>query len=129
MDTKRILVIDDDVELCEELTEALRAQGHCVENTSDSSNGVELIKKNTFDIVILDFKMPGLNGIDLLRKVKTSSSQTSVFLITGRPFIEKLLEKEKVADLVAGFIKKPFNDKVLFEKINSIDSTRLRKDA
>ena len=127
MVNKLILIIEDDVELCAEIAELLRDEGHSVNNTSDSIEGDSLIKKHLYDIVILDLKMPGLSGIDLLKRIKFKNKSTSVLVITGRPFVDKLLKEEKVFDLVDGYLNKPFNCNVLIDKINNAGFARSKK--
>lgn len=116
---KKILIIDDDTELCEELAEMLRYEGHIVEAVSDGKIGESCIRKNIYDIVILDYRMPGLNGIEVLRAIKNEGIRAKVYIATGRPFMDKLLENENLTDLVAGVLNKPFDAKALLEKINA----------
>ncbi len=115
----RILVIDDDVELCEGIAEFLRDEGYQVKDTSDAFAGQVLIDENEFDVALLDFKMTGLTGIDLVRRIRKSNSKVKVYLLTGRPFIEKLLEENNMAHMVDGVIGKPFKQNVLLEKIRA----------
>ena len=119
MNRKNILLVDDDTELCDELAEILRFEGYNVENTSDSSKGATYLEKNRYDIVILDFKMPNMTGFDLLKKIKTFSLKPVVLLISGRPFIEKMLEDEDLTGLVNSVITKPFDDKKLLDSLRS----------
>ncbi|MBF0484090.1 MAG: response regulator [Candidatus Omnitrophica bacterium] len=114
---RKILIIDDDVELCEGMATLLRHEGYMVENTSDVFAGVNLIEEQEFNVVLLDFRMKGMNGIDILKKIQSKNSKMKVFIISGQPSIEELLEDEKVSHLVAGIINKPFSAKVLLEKI------------
>lgn len=125
MDTKRILIIDDDVELCEELQQILGDEGYDVEATTDSIKGAALINEDNYDIAILDFKMPHLTAVDILKQVKIRGRKTKFFLISGRPFIEKALKEEGLSGLVSGIINKPFNVDILLEKIK--DSFQSRK--
>jgi DNA-binding NtrC family response regulator len=115
----KILLVDDDAELCEEMKEILQSEGYSVETSSDGKRAESLIKNNIYDVVILDFKMPGLNGVDILKEVKETRPTTKVFIITGKPFIEKYLEEEKLTDFVAGYMNKPFEVEKLIEKIKS----------
>ncbi|GEM_PF-1236756 len=119
----KILLIDDSVELCNELAEIFRGEGYLVDNTSDSGEGAVLIKKNRYDVGIFDYKMKGLNGIDLLRMIKDVNPQCPVFIISGQSSIGRRIKKEKVADLCAGIIRKPFNIVELLQKIRSIEHT------
>jgi two-component system OmpR family response regulator len=116
---KKILIVDDDDVLVEELVEFLKDNGFWVENTSDSSQGEKLINEREYDIYLFDYKMPGLHGIDLFKRVKTKNPKAVVFIVSGRPNIEKLLKEENVNNLVAGVIKKPFDEEVLLQKIRA----------
>ena len=115
--SKKILIVDDDVILAQEMTEILCGHGYSVENASDSSKGLQLIKENVYDIYLFDYKMTGLSGIDLLKEVKETNEEASVFIISGRPAIDNLLREANVAHLVSCVLKKPFDVEVLLQKI------------
>lgn len=117
---KRILLIDDNEELCQNVAQILRDEGYSVDDTSDSGKGEVLINKNTYDVSLFDYKMAGLNGVDLLRKVKEKDFQSVVFIISGIPFIEELLKKENVFHLVGEVINKPFDMGILLQKIKTV---------
>lgn len=114
---KRILIIDDDVELCDEMAELLRCEGYAVDNTSNSGRGLALINTTIYDSIIIDFKMPGLNGFELLKRIKKNRHGTPVLLVSGRPFIEKLLKEEKLSRLVDEIITKPFDARTILKKV------------
>jgi DNA-binding response OmpR family regulator len=116
----RILIIDDDVDLCEGMAEFLRDEGYTVENTSDPFAGEALIEKGQFDMALLDFKMTGLTGVDILKKIRSKDLKTKIIIVTGRPFIEKLLIEENLSHMVDGIISKPFNPNVLLSKISDL---------
>lgn len=115
MKNKNILIIDDDIELCEELNEALNAEGFSSEYVNDPFLGEKLIRNRSYDILILDYKMPGLKGADLLKIMKSENIKKKVFIISGRPFIENLLEEESLNEIVKGVITKPINFEFLLE--------------
>lgn len=115
--TNNILIIDDDTELCEELFQILQDQGYLVDLAYDGQSGEKKIEQKQYDIVILDYKLPGENGGDVLRKIKAISPALSVFLVSGRPQLEKYLEEEKLTGLVAGIMNKPFDVETLLEKL------------
>ncbi len=120
----RILVIDDDADLCEGIAEFLRDERYCVECTSDPFAVEALIERQKFDIALLDFKMSGLTGIDILKKIRSKDSQMRIIIITGRPFIEKLLDEENLSHLIDGVMSKPFNPDVLLKKISDLSLKR-----
>ncbi|MBI4351756.1 MAG: response regulator [Elusimicrobia bacterium] len=116
---RKLLLIDDDAELCAELAETFREEGYLVDSTSDSAEGSVLIKKNNYDVAVFDYKMRGLNGIDLLKLAKGLNPACAVFLVSGRAGIETLAKEERVSDLVAGIITKPFDVDELLRKIKT----------
>ncbi|HCE47009.1 MAG TPA: hypothetical protein DET40_25965 [Lentisphaeria bacterium] len=113
----RIILIDDDKTLCDGVAFILQDEGYSVMNTSDPDAGMELIEKHVFDIALLDYKMPRLTGVDFLKKIKEKNPATKVFIVSGRPFIEKVLAEENVSHLVEGIIKKPFKEETLLEAV------------
>jgi len=120
MAKKKILIIDDDVSLCDELSEILSGEGYSVNAASDTENAQRFIRKNSYDLYILDYKMQGMTGIDLLKIIKEQRSACPVLLITGRPAIESLLEAENLSGAVAGILNKPFNIEELLYKIRNL---------
>lgn len=117
---KRILIIDDDVELCEETAEILASEGYFVECAFDSFKGEDKFKNNKYDIIILDFKMPGINGIEMLKKIKGNTPRPKTILISGKPFIEKITEEENISGLADCVMGKPFDIAVLLEKLKTL---------
>lgn len=118
--TKKILIIDDDTELCEELSQILQDQEYKVDLAYDGRSGEKKIDQNTYDIVILDYKLPGENGGEVLKRIKAKKPGLAVFIVSGRPQLEKYLEEEKLSHLVAGVMNKPFDVEVLLEKLKII---------
>jgi DNA-binding response OmpR family regulator len=117
---KRILLVDDDKELAEELAEILRDEGFLIDTAYDGPTGLEMTKKTVYSAILLDVKMPGMNGLELLREIRKSNSSSKVFLVSGNPFLEKLAEQENITGLVTGLINKPFDIDGLLRQLNSI---------
>jgi two-component system OmpR family response regulator len=113
----RILVIDDDRDLCEELSDALGEEGYSTEAAWDVARAKDLIIENGYDVVLLDFKMPGDGGIGILRIMKEKKIQAKVLLISGRPFVEDLLKEAGLLDAVSVIIPKPIAFETLLEAI------------
>ncbi|MFA6434683.1 MAG: response regulator [Elusimicrobiales bacterium] len=113
----KILLIDDDAELCAELADLLRAEGFKVKIASDAFEGVKLLASGRFDAAVLDYKMPGLDGVEILKKAKDSKVKTAVFLVSGRPFMEELLAVEDLSGYVRSVVQKPFDPEYLLAKI------------
>ena len=113
----RILIIDDDEDLCEGLSFILREDGYHVMSASTAVRGTELIDKHLFHIALLDYKMPRMTGVDLLKRIKAKNPETKVFIVSGKPFMRDLLKKEKISHLVEGVITKPFTENELLAAI------------
>lgn len=124
---KRILMIDDDEELCEETSEILIDQGYRVTTAFDGLTGKRLIEKYDYDILILDVKMPGLSGLDILEGVKEQYKELKVVILTGKPLSRELPEErsykdkeEEILKLADAIIGKPFHIEVLLDKIKEL---------
>jgi DNA-binding response OmpR family regulator len=118
MKTKKILIIDDDPEFCEELTALFKDEGYAAIGVSDAKRVETLLKALEYDVLILDYKMPGITGTDILRKLTAEKIKKHIFIISGNPFIEKILENEGLIGAVSGTMTKPIDFEALIEKIN-----------
>jgi two-component system, OmpR family, response regulator len=117
---KKILVVDDDKELCEELRDILKEEGYEVETAFDGRQAQARVDLNGFDLFILDFKMPQLGGLELLKLIKDSHPESNIFIASGRSFLEKTLKESGFSDKVNAIISKPFNIEDLLSKIKSL---------
>ncbi len=102
-----ILVIDDEEVIRSLLTDVLTEAGHKVVAVASAEEALEKVKDTAFEVVITDLMMPGINGIEILRKVKKVNSDISVIIITGYATVETAVEamKEGAYD----YLSKPFN--------------------
>lgn len=117
MSKNKILVVDDDEILCDGISSILDDEGYTVVNTSSAIEAIRLINVNIFDLALLDYKMPDHTGVELLKIIKKENPQTRVYIMSGNPYIEKILQTENVFGIVEGILIKPFDDTVLIEKI------------
>jgi len=124
---KKILMLDDDEELCEETAEILTDKGYRVTTAFDGLTGKRLVEKYDYDILILDVKMPGLSGLDILQSIKGQNKELKVIILTGRPLSKNLQEERSYKDkeeailrLADGIISKPFDIEVLLSKIKEL---------
>lgn len=120
MPEPRILIIDDDAELCEEMTELLASEGYAVDSSMDGVSGLDRLKTTAYHLVILDFKMPGLSGIEALRELKKTHLPPAVLFVSGKPFMDKELDEEQLGGLVGGVVAKPFESDFLLRKVKSL---------
>jgi len=103
-----ILVVDDDEVIRSLFKETLEEQGHRVITVEAASEGLELVKQRDFDLIFLDLKMPGMDGAELFRQIKTVKPRLPVTIITGYP------DSEMMASALAqgpfGVMNKPFGE-------------------
>jgi CheY-like chemotaxis protein len=78
-----LLVVDDDVDTCRNLSDILTDLGYKVDTAHDGLSALELVRKNTYDIALLDLKMPGMDGLELYRRIKELSSGTVAMVVTA----------------------------------------------
>ena len=81
----KILIIDDDKELCDGLIEVLSGEGYLVNAEYDGLKGKEAVEKGGYDLLLLDLKLPGLNGLDILKKIKEKNIRIKIIIVSGRP--------------------------------------------
>ncbi|MGE5308632.1 MAG: response regulator transcription factor [Deltaproteobacteria bacterium] len=130
---KKVLIVDDDEEICQELAQIIKDEGY---DTRAVYNGIaakdELASKK-FDLVLLDLKIPGINGLDLLKMIKREKENPCVLVLSARPMRRLMKEKaawgsnkegedeeDEIFSLADGFINKPFNVELLLDKIKEL---------
>ncbi|MSR65147.1 MAG: response regulator [Verrucomicrobiae bacterium] len=102
----KILVIEDDKLMQEALTGVLESIGHTVHCESDGSVGFENFKQNQYDLVITDLRMTPIDGLTVIREIKSINPDMPVIMITGYPTVETSVEAIKSG--ATDFITKPF---------------------
>lgn len=113
----RILVIDDDVELCGLLAEFLKKESFQVDFAHDGERGLERALQSGCDLVVLDVMLPGLDGFEILRRLR-QRSQTPVLMLTARgEDVDRIVGLELGAD---DYLPKPFNPRELSARIRAI---------
>ncbi len=88
-------------------TKWLSAEGHKVKSSTTGKKALDLVKKESFDIVFLDIVMPGILAIDTLAEIKELSPKMKIFMITGK-LVDKELWKGLKAKGASGYLQKPF---------------------
>jgi DNA-binding response OmpR family regulator len=114
---ERILVIDDDVELCSLVSEYLRPEGFQVECVHDGRSGLTRALSGEHLMAVLDVMLPGMNGFDVLRKIR-DTSRIPVLLLTARgEDVDRIVGLEIGAD---DYLPKPFNPRELVARIRAV---------
>ena len=101
-----ILVIDDEEAMRDSCQQTLLREGNKVEVAEDGIIGLAVLEKESFDVVILDLKMPGLSGMEVLKKIKEKDPEIVVIVITGYATVDSAVEAMKSG--AYDFVPKPF---------------------
>lgn len=112
-----ILIIDDDMDLCELLREYLVPEGFVVATVHDGVQGAEQAVSGKYALVVLDVMLPGINGFEVLRRIR-AASPVSVLMLTARgDDVDRIVGLEMGAD---DYLPKPFNPRELVARIRAI---------
>jgi CheY-like chemotaxis protein len=115
---KAVLFVDDEEMVLEVGSLMLQKLGYSVLTASEGQEAIEIFKKNAVAIVILDMRMPGMNGYDIYQQLKKIKPKVKILLASG--YTGDHSEKGLIRIGFDGFIQKPFNLKQLSEKIEDI---------
>ncbi|MGD8867094.1 MAG: response regulator [Gemmatimonadales bacterium] len=83
MDPLRVLIVDDEAELVSALEERLNLRGFAASGVTTGAEALSLLAETPFDVVLLDLKMPGLGGLEVIRRIKEERPDLKVILLTG----------------------------------------------
>ncbi|MCC7368769.1 MAG: response regulator transcription factor [Chloroflexi bacterium] len=115
---QRILVVDDDLSVTSVLKRGLSYEGYVVETAATGVEGLELARQQAPDLVILDIMMPGLDGLEVLRRLRGADRDLPVLLLTARDApTDQVLGLELGAD---DYVVKPFTFEVLVARVKAL---------
>ena len=111
----RILVIDDEAGIRDSMRRTLEYQGYQFIGASSGQEGIALIERDPPDLVFLDIKMPGMDGLDVLDRIKAAHPELPVVMVSGHGTAQTGYDASRRG--ASGFIEKPFSEPVLLERI------------
>ena len=114
---ERILIVDDEKNIASSLKGILSAEGYDVSMTGDGMKALELIQKDPPDLVLLDIWLPGMDGIEVLKTLKTYSPGVEVLIMSGHGTIDTAVKATKLG--AQDFIEKPFSLDRITESIEN----------
>jgi two-component system nitrogen regulation response regulator NtrX len=124
---KTILIIDDEASIRESLSGILADEGFRSLSAEDGQQGLSLLEEEQVDLVLLDIWMPGLDGLEVLKRIKESQADLPVIMISGHGTIETAVQATKTG--AYDFIEKPPSyDKIILSINNALDLARLKKE-
>ena len=113
----RVLIVDDDVELCRLLAERLGTEGFVIETVHDGPRGLDRALSMEHALVVLDLMLPGMGGLDVLRQLRAKSPVPVLILTARGEDVDRILGLEIGAD---DYVPKPFNPRELIARIRAI---------
>lgn len=121
---RKIIIVDDDREMCEEMCEILKDEGWSVRTAFNGLDGLALVEKHGCDLLLLDLKMPGLTGEEIIKRLSKGQARPKVLIVTARLLNYEAAMEDLTRlpgwDLVEEVISKPFEIAPLLKKIRSL---------
>lgn len=114
----KILLVEDDADLTEVLRFTLSNKGHSVKTLSGGKDALLLLRAYKYDLIILDWMMPDVSGIDVLKGFRENGGKTPVLMLTAKTTVD---DKEKALDLGADdYLTKPFHSRELLARVRAL---------
>lgn len=121
---EKILIIDDDQKICDSVKMILEYEGYSVDYANDAAIGLEKIKLDNFRTVLLDIKMPGMDGLEAITKIKELDNTISIVMISAHASLGNAVEATKKG--AYDFIEKPIDrDKLIITVRNAVNQSNL----
>jgi DNA-binding NtrC family response regulator len=121
--TEKVLLVDDEEEFVETLAERMRSRGMEVATSNSGGDALDLVESEPYDVVVLDLQMPGMDGIEVLERIKKRKPDIQVVLLTGHATVEKGVEAMKHGALE--FLEKPIDLSKLSEVIQKAKAEKM----
>ena len=127
MPAKKIMVIDNEEGLCRMMAAVLMDEGHAVRTFNDPIEAVELFRHGVWDLVISDIKMPGIDGLEVLQRIKTIEPDIPVIMITAFATVEMSIQALRRG--AYDMLTKPFEpDELLYRVRNALSHNQLKTE-
>ncbi|MBC8209282.1 MAG: response regulator [Desulfobulbaceae bacterium] len=121
--TEKILLVDDEKDFVETLAERMRSRDMGVTTATSAEDALEMIGEQSFDAIVLDLQMPGMNGLEALEAIKKKNPNLQVILLTGQATVEKGIQAMKLGAM--DLLEKPADIDTLTEKIKKASAQKM----
>jgi len=121
--TEKVLLVDDEQDFLETLADRMRNRGMAVDTSTSAIDALKRIDTTSYDAIILDLMMPGMDGLEALKLVKERRPELQVILLTGFGTLEKGIEAMKLG--ATDFVEKPADLETLTQKIKNAHAKKM----
>jgi DNA-binding NtrC family response regulator len=121
----KLLIVDDEEDFLKSIAERLGMRDFDVTTATEGKLAIKVAKKGKFDVAILDMKMPGMDGMELLQILKKKHKFLEVIILTGYGAIDSAVEATKLG--AYSYLEKPYDFEKLLEVLKKAYEARLRK--
>ena len=125
--TQKILVVDDEKNIRTTIRYALEGEGHSVDTAINGEEALQKMKEDSYALVLLDLRMPGINGMELLTKLRNDYPQTHVAIISAHGNVGNAVEAMKLG--AVDFVQKPFSPQEIRDLVNGMLARRQAGDS
>ncbi|MFH1413783.1 MAG: response regulator [Candidatus Omnitrophota bacterium] len=122
----KVLVVDDEDAVRDLFVELLKKEKCLTEEASNGEDALALIEKEAFNIILLDIKLPGISGLDVLKKIRGTKPDLPVIMITGFAYDDELVAKSKEYGC-CGYIVKNMSSSEIIASFKSIAKKAVKK--
>lgn len=127
MEKFKMLVVDDETDFLETIVKRLKARNIEVTGAESGYQALELMDQRDFDVVVLDVKMPGMDGIETLREMKKKKPRTEVIMLTGHASVESGIQGMQLGAF--DYVMKPVALDELLEKVRQAYERKLIQES
>jgi DNA-binding response OmpR family regulator len=126
MKPDRVLLVDDEENFVEILAERMRSRGVDVDFATSGRDALRMAQERPYDAVVLDLAMPGLDGLETLRRLRAAKPDVQVMILSGRATVKTAVEAIQLGAI--DIFEKPTEVETLVERIRSARAARLAED-
>ncbi|MDY6831236.1 MAG: response regulator [Thermodesulfobacteriota bacterium] len=119
----KVLIVDDEKDFLDLISERLKARDMNVSTATRGEDAVSLIDQESYDAVVLDLQMPGMDGLEVLKRIKEKNPDVQVILLTGHATVEKGVEAMKLGAM--DLIEKPADLPTIIDRIKRAKAEKI----
>jgi len=121
--TSNVLLVDDEEQFLDTLSQRLELRGIKVDTVTGGEEAMDKITAKKFDAIVLDLVMPGIDGMETLKRLKEKNPDIQIIMLTGKATVKKGIEAMKLG--AEDFLEKPVDLNVLMEKIKKATHNKM----